>query len=99
MNKLKLVITDIAKDDIVTIIDYIAKDNITAAKTMAVYLYKICNDLTIFPNVGTPRPDFTNKDLRFFVFKKRYIIAYKVEGGILYIARVLTGYKDIRTLL
>ncbi|MBR2068345.1 MAG: type II toxin-antitoxin system RelE/ParE family toxin [Candidatus Gastranaerophilales bacterium] len=95
MNKLKLVITDTAKDDITAIVDYIANDNINAAKNTAMYLYKICNDLTIFPNIGITRIDLTNENLKFFVIKKRYIIVYKIEGKILYISRVLSGYQDI----
>ncbi|MBQ8475572.1 type II toxin-antitoxin system RelE/ParE family toxin [bacterium] len=80
------------------IVDYIAKDNTTAAKNMAMYLYEICNNLAIFPNIGTTRVDFTSEDLKFFVVKKRYIIVYKIEGEILYISRVLTGYQDICSL-
>ena len=67
MNKLELVITDIAKDEKNAIVNFIAIDNISAAKNMAMYLYKVCNDLTFFPNIGVTRADFTNKELRFFI--------------------------------
>ena len=99
MNELKLIITDRAKEDISIITDYIAKDNKNAAKAMSVYLYKICSDLAMFPNMGISRPDFTYKDFKFFTIKKRYIIAYRVTNSHLYISRVLTGYQDICSLL
>ena len=69
MNKLKLNITDRAKEDISLITDYIAKDDKQAAKMMSEYLYKICSTLADFPNLGTVRPDFTYKDFRFYVVK------------------------------
>jgi len=40
MNKLKLIITDRAKEDITIITDYIAQDNKSAAKAISAYLYK-----------------------------------------------------------
>ncbi len=99
MNKLNLIITDRAKEDISIITDYIALDNKNAAKAMSVYLYKICSDLALFPNMGIARPDFTYKDFKFFTIKKRYIIAYRIINNDLYISRVLTGYQDICSLL
>ena len=99
MNKLNLIITDRAKEDISIITDYIALDNKNAAKAMSLYLYKICGDLAMFPNIGVSRPDFTYKDFKFFTIKKHYIIAYRVTSSHLYIARVLTGYQDICSLL
>lgn len=98
MSKLKLIITDKAKEDISIITDYIGEDNKVAAKIMSEYLYKICGDLALFPDMGISRPDFTYKDFKFFIIKKHYIIAYRVIGNNLYIARVLTGYQDICSL-
>ena len=98
MNKLKLIITDRAKEDITIITDYIAQDNKSAAKAISAYLYKICSDLAMFPNMGISRPDFTYKDFKFYTIKKHYIIAYRVSDNNLYISRVLTGYQDICSL-
>ena len=99
MNKLKLNISDKAKDDIQKITDYIAKDNLWAAKAMTVFLYKVCTNLTTFPDIGVSRPDFSYKDYRFYTIKKHYVIIYKVEKDALYIARVLSTYQDICALL
>ena len=99
MSKLKLNITDQAKADIRLITNYIAKDNKNAAKAMSKYLYKICKDLAEFPDMGTIRPDFTYKNFRFFVIKKRYVIAYRIENDSLFISRVLTAYQDICAVL
>ena len=74
MNKLKLKITEQAKADITSIVEYIAKDNKTAAYATAAYLYSVCQNLVGFPEIGTSRPDFTYKNYRFLTIKKRYIM-------------------------
>ena len=97
MNKFN--ITEQAKADINLIVEYIAKDNKSAAQAMALYLYKICKDIALFPEIGTSRPDFTYKNYRFYTIKKRYIIAYRVINDEIFISRVLTTYQDICDLL
>ena len=99
MSKLKLNITEQAKTDITLIMEFISKDNQQAAKSMAMYLYNVCQDLARFPEMGTARPDFTYKNYRFFTIRKRYIIVYRIVGNELFISRVLTAYQDICTLL
>ena len=99
MSELKLNITEQAKADITLITEFISKDNKQAAKAMAMYLYRICNDLARFPEMGTARPDFTYKNYRFFTIRKRYIIAYRIIGNELIVSRVLTAYQDICALL
>ena len=99
MSKLKLNITDRAKEDISLITDYIAKDNKKAAKMLAEYFYRVCSNLADFPHLGTVRSDFSYKDYRFYVVKKRFIIAYRIEGNNLFISRVLSDYQDICYLL
>ena len=99
MNNLKLNITDKAKEDIIKITEYIANDNKMASKALSEYLYNICKNLTIFPDMGVSRPDFTYKDFKFFTIKKRFIIAYYIKDNNLYISRVLTNYQDICSLL
>lgn len=95
MNKLKLNITDQAKSDIRLIAKFIAKDNKIAAKNTSTLLYKQCKDLAMYPKLGSLRSDFTYKDFRFSIVKKRYVIAYKVDGNNLYISRVFSVYQDI----
>ena len=64
MSKLKLNITEQAKADITLITEFISKDNQQAAKSMAMYLYNVCQDLARFPEIGTARPDFTYKNYK-----------------------------------
>ena len=99
MSKLKLNITNQAKNDITSITDYIAKDNKTAAYALAKYFYEICDNLAQYPDMGKARPDFSYKNYKFFTVKKHYIIAYKIESDCIFISRVLTAYQDICILL
>ena len=99
MSKLKLKITEQAQSDIKQVIEYISKDNKKAARETALYLYEICRNLAEFPQMGVSRPDFTNKNYRFFTIKNRYIIVYKIDNEFIYIARLLTNWQDICSLL
>ena len=99
MNKLKLEITDNAKEDILKITEYISKYNKKAARDISEYFYKVCSALTEFPQIRTVRTDFTYDNLRFFVIKRHYIIAYSVTQNCIIIVRVLSNYQDICALL
>lgn len=99
MNKLNLIITEQAYNDLDLISDYIAKDNNEAAKKFLGILIENCRTLSLFPNLGIKRPDFSYKDVLFYVVKKRYVIIYRIENENLYIMRVLTAYQDICALL
>ena len=99
MNNLKLVITEQAYKDMDLISNFIANDNVKAAEKLLKFLLKTCRRLTKYPTLGIRRPDFTYKEYRFYIVKKRYIIAYRVENNCLYVSRVLSSYQDICALL
>ena len=96
MNKLELEITSKAYNDIEIITDYIAHDNIIAANKMAKLFLETFQVLSLHPNIGTIRKDFTYLDVKFYVLKKHYLIVYRViDNTKLRILRVLTAYQDI----
>lgn len=99
MNNLKLIITEQAYKDLDLISNYVANDNIKAAEKLLNSLLKACRRLTKYPASGIRRPDFTYKNYLFYIVKKRYIIAYRVENNNLYISRVLSNYQNICKLL
>ena len=88
-----------AFSDMEIIFDYIAKDNKKAARKLIKNFYDIFEKISSFPEVGKVRKDFTYKDVRFFTFKKHYLIIYNIEDNIVCIQRVLTAYQDICALL
>lgn len=99
MNSLKLEIKSKALSDVGIISDYIAKDNKSAARKMVASFDKVFGLLCQHPELGRKRPDFTNKDVRFYVVKKHYLIVYEIADDTICILRVLTAYQDICALL
>ena len=88
-----------AFNDMEVIFDYIAKNNKKAAQKLIKNFYDIFEKISSFPEIGKLRKDFTYKNVRFFTFKRYYLIIYNIEDDIVCIQRVLTAYQDICALL
>ena len=99
MSKLTLRILDKAEEDMTLIGNYIAQDNVNAATNLLKQFYATFETLSEYPNLGYKRPDFTYRDVRFYVVRKNYLILYKVEQSTLFILRVFPAYQDICSLL
>lgn len=99
MNKLNLIIENAAESDMVAIAEYIAKDKRSAAAKMLKLFHISFDKLSTYPEIGFSRPDFTYKDVNFFVVKKHYLIVYKTTEKELHILRVLSVYQDICAML
>lgn len=99
MNKLDLIIENKAESDLELIADFIAKDNKNAAIKMLKQFYKTFEKLSEYPNIGIKRPDFTYKDVKFYVVKKHYLIVYTIIEDSIHILRVLAAYQNICALL
>ena len=99
MSKLTLRILDKAEEDMTLIGSYIAQDNFNAAINLLKQFYATFETLSEYPNLGYKRPDFTYRDVRFYVVRKNYLILYKVEQSTLFILRVFPSYQDICSLL
>lgn len=88
----------IAEQDIDEIVSYIASDNPHAALKFLDELYQAMDMLTENPMLGHKREDLTNNPVRFWPFKRRYLIIYADHTPI-EIVRMLSGYRDITNLL
>lgn len=88
----------IAEQDIDEIISYIAQENSNAALTFLDTLYESMDMLSSNPMLGHKREDLTNRPVRFWPFKWHYLIIYK-DCSPIEIVRVLSGYRDISSLL
>jgi toxin ParE1/3/4 len=98
MNSIKLEIKSKAVSDIETIFDYIAQDNKKAARKIVASFDKTFNLICKHPELGRKRPDYIDKNIRFYVVKKHYLIIYEITDDTIYILRVLTAYQDICSL-
>ena len=99
MNKLNLQIKSVALDDMEKIADFIAKDNIDAAKNLLNDFYIAFDNLCTFPNLSKIRQNFTYQNVRLLQVKQNYVIVYNVKNNAIYILRVLSNYQEICNLL
>jgi plasmid stabilization system protein ParE len=88
----------IAEQDIDEIVSYIAQENASAALTFLDTLYESMDMLSLNPMLGHKREDLTNRPVRFWPFKWHYLIIYR-DCSPIEIVRVLSGYRDISSLL
>lgn len=93
-NKLSLIITNEAKEDIKHVVSYISLDNEIAGLNFAKLVRKTFVYLSEFPNMGKKRPEYTDEEILFFTIKWGYNIVYYIENDKLYILRVLSEYQD-----
>jgi plasmid stabilization system protein ParE len=92
------IVSNRAKVDIFEIITYIAKENPAAAEQMESDILQAFKLLAGNPGIGHLRNDLTKKPYRFWPLRKRYLIIYQ-ESEMVEIIRVLSGFRDLVTLL
>lgn len=91
-------LSKLAENDIDDIVSYIAKENKKAAFALLDVLFQAMDNLSDNPMMGHKREDLTAKPVRFWPVKWHYLIVYTASSPI-EIVRVLSGYRDIATLL
>ena len=92
------VLSPAAEQDIDEIVSYIVQENPVAALKLLDAVYEAMEMLFANPMMGHKREDLTNKPVRFWSFKWHYLIVYK-DCSPIEIVRVLSGYRDITSLL
>lgn len=95
---LRLVYAPEALGDLRSILRHIAVDNPIAARAFVGAIERRCHGLAKQPNLGRPRGDL-GSGLRIFPFRRRVVIAYRIEGDDLAILRVFYGGRDYEALL
>lgn len=92
------VVSKVAEKDISDIVDYILQDSVQAADKFVDGFYDTMRMLSFNPKMGCERKDLTRKEVRFWVYKKNYLIVYREKEPI-EIIRVLSRYRDVVSLL
>ncbi|MEW5819730.1 MAG: type II toxin-antitoxin system RelE/ParE family toxin [Cyanobacteriota bacterium] len=95
---MKYVITEEARKDLIEIGDYISLDNPAAARNLMIEFKEAFEKFVTMPKLGHKRKDLTKKDVRFWSVKS-YLIIYQIREEAIVILRVLSGFRDIATLL
>ena len=94
-----VLITDIAKEDITKIAEYIAIDNKSASIRIVDYFYKTFELLSNFPETGSIKNEINDKSIRIYTMKKNFAIVYRMLNNKIEILRVLTRYQNIFAIL
>ena len=96
MNKLKLIISVRAVEDLTDIWSYIALDNYATADKFTDELYESCKTLAVMPKMGRVRDELL-PGLRSLTHRG-YIIFYRIGHQQIEIVRVLNGCMDIDSM-
>ena len=62
-------------------------------------LFDTCNTLTEFPNMGVCKDCIKDKSVKIYIYKKQYLIAYKIDNDRLVVFKFTSRYQDIQNLL
>ncbi len=87
-----------ARDDLLAIWEYIAQDDLDVADWVEQEIQQAVQLLAENPNLGHVRRDLTSKPVRFWPIYS-YLIIYDPATTPLEVVRILSGYRDIATLL
>ena len=88
-----------ARQDVIEIWVYIARDNVEAAARVRQEIRDACRRLARHPYIGHSRDDLTTrKDVLFWPVYS-YLILYRPEAKPLEVLRVLHGKRDVAGIL
>ncbi len=94
----KFIVSVEAKNDLDEIWFYIAQDSIRAADNVEDDIIRSFYDLSDNPLMGHKRDDLTPREVRFWNVHS-YLIIYDATTEPISIVRVLSGYRDITSIL
>ena len=87
-----------ARQDLIDIRDFIAKDNRAAARKALTRIRAACRMLAKRPQVGHLRADLASEPLRFWPVYS-YLIIYRPNSKPIEVVRVLHGARDVSAIL
>jgi len=94
----RLLFSRAAEQDLLDLWEYIAQDNPVAADVVVAEVEAVLQRLREQPSAGHRRPDLTAADVRFWTVR-RYLLVYPFDERKLQVVRILSGYRDIESLL
>ena len=91
----KIVWTDLAKDDLRSIYDYIARDSKVYASTYIVKLISRVDQLELNPKSGRIVPEINNEEIRELI-EGNYRLVYRCIGEAVTILRIHHSARQLR---
>jgi plasmid stabilization system protein ParE len=90
----RYVLTESAKADVRSILDYLKERSPDAAKRVRTELRSAMSKLAAFPHIGHRRKDVAPESLRFWSVYS-YLIVYRPDRKPMEVIRVLHGARDL----
>jgi len=87
-----------ARQDLIDIRNFIAKENRAAARKVLAQIRAACRTLAKRPKLGHLRTDLASEPLRFWPVYS-YLIIYRPNSKPIEVVRVLHGARDISAIL
>jgi plasmid stabilization system protein ParE len=87
-----------ARQDLLEIWEFIAQDDLDAADRVEREIERAILRLADNPGLGHVRRDLTSKPVRFWVVYS-YLVVYDPATQPLEVVRILSGYRDLASLL
>jgi toxin ParE1/3/4 len=87
----------LAEQDLEEIVEFIARENPTAALSLLATIREKCTTLASHPKLGRHRPGFKDSEIR-SIPVGNYIIFYRPTAVGVEIARVIHGARDLESL-
>jgi plasmid stabilization system protein ParE len=93
-------LTPSALDNLSDILDYIAEDNVNAARRVESAILSACGSLAKYPLIGSKRTDITPLPVRFWTVTKfpNYIVVYRLGTKPLQVVAVLHAKRNIKAI-
>lgn len=95
----KVLITNLAKSDILNIREYIEAKNPAAAQNFINSLVHILEMLAQYPQVGVKKFGIKNPNIQIYTIKKKYNIVYQQKNNNIEILRILNKYQNLFAIL
>ncbi len=91
-------LTSIARNDLDTILDYIAQDSVDAALRVMERIQEAFELIAENPGAGHFRSDLTTKPVRFYTVYS-YLIVYLDDCNPVQVVRILSSAQDLSSVL
>ena len=93
--------TTTAELDLANIINYIAEDKVSAAKSVLKKLKQLTSKLVTFPHRGRKVPELKRLGIinYYELLHKPWRIIYRIEGKLVYVLAVLDSRRNLEDLL
>lgn len=95
---MRYLLTSLAEADLLEVWEFIARDDPDAADRVVDEIRAALDRLAEMPRIGRARPELADVPLRSWPVRS-YLIVYRPDVSPLLVVRIVSGFRDLDTLL